>query len=100
MAISRAKQPSVKRSKHAKDFQEKLAAGKEQAQVEQKALLEAHLPPFGLTVTVLLCSGFLLVFGLRDFLTTGKNVAGRWDDAMLVRAFVRSFVLLCVCSLS
>lgn len=92
MAISRAKQSTVKRSKHAKEFQDKLATGREEAQAEQKALLEAHLPPFGLTVAVLFCSGFLFVFGLRDFLTTGKNIAGSWDDALMVRVWYCAFL--------
>ena len=103
MAIPRNKAPSVRmpqRSKHAKDksaaasvsFQEKLATGREQAQAERQTLLEEHLPPVTLTVAILLCSGFCFLFALRDFLTTGKQIGGTWDEAMLVRASV------CVCA--
>ena len=99
MAIPRNKAPSVRmpqRSKHAKDksaaasvsFQEKLATGREQAQAERQTLLEEHLPPVTLTVAILLCSGFCFLFALRDFLTTGKQIGGTWDEAMLVRASV------------
>lgn len=42
------------------------------------------LPPIALVCTVLLCSGALLVFALRDFLTTGRNIGGTWDEAFLV----------------
>lgn len=44
-----------------------------------------HLPPLPLCLIVLLCSLGLLVFALRDFLTTGRNFSGTWDEAMLVR---------------
>lgn len=78
------KQPSVQRNKTAKDISAKDAAGEPEARAEKQALIEEHLPPLGLTFLILLCSGFLLVFALRDFLSTGKNVGGSPDEAMLV----------------
>ena len=81
----------MQRSKHDKDGQS-LSQGAAGASLntddeatQQKALIEAHLPPMILTVAVLVCSGFCFVFALRDFLLTGKNVGGLWDQAMLVR---------------
>lgn len=44
----------------------------------------AHLPPLPLVLLVLICSGSLLVFAIRDLLSTGRNIAGTWDEAMLV----------------
>ena len=86
-AISRAKQQTdVKRSKHVKpEFQEKPAAASQQAAAEERhALIEEHLPPFGLAVVLVVCSGFGFIFCLRDFLSTGKTIGGTWDEAMLV----------------
>ena len=106
MAIPSNKQPSVRqmqRSKHAKDGQSRPTAEAslttDDAGTQHKALIDAHLPPMVLTVAVLVCSGFCFVFALRDFLLTGKNVGGLWDQAMLVRsvfgnALLFSFVIL------
>jgi hypothetical protein len=49
------------------------------------ALADDHLPPLLLTFLVVFCSGALLIFSLRDFLSTGRNIGGTWDEAMLVR---------------
>jgi hypothetical protein len=43
-----------------------------------------HLPPLGLVVCVLICSGFLAVLALRDYWTTGKNFLGDMDEKLLV----------------
>lgn len=61
---------------------------KDEIQRAKANLAAEHLPPLALTFIVLLCSGALLVLNLRDLLTTGKNIGGSWDEAMLVR-FVR-----------
>jgi len=85
MAARRQLKQAVKRSKTAKEFSAKnVAAGELEAEAEQQALIEEHLPPLGLTFLILLCSGFLLVFALRDLLSTGKNIGGSYDEAMLV----------------
>ena len=53
---------------------------------KQELILE-HLPPLPLVLVVLFCSGALLIFALRDFMTTGRNIGGAWDEAMLVSSF-------------
>jgi hypothetical protein len=55
------------------------------AETQKKELILEHLPPLPLVLIVLFCSGALLVFSLRDFLTTGRNIGGRFDEAMMVR---------------
>jgi hypothetical protein len=47
-------------------------------------VISDHLPPLPLCLIVLFCSLGLLIFALRDFLTTGRNIGGSWDEAMLV----------------
>jgi len=44
-----------------------------------------NMPPIGLVYAILFCSGALLMFALRDLLATGRNIAGPWDEAYLVR---------------
>jgi hypothetical protein len=46
------------------------------------------LPPLVLQAVVIICSGFWLVIALRDFVTTGRSMLGRHDDAYLVRFFL------------
>ena len=53
-------------------------------------LAEAHLPPFSLVCIVILCSGFLFMLGLRDFMTTGRNILGDIDEAFLVSRSTRT----------
>lgn len=65
------------------------ARGKKDKVVESAAptkevITSDYLPPLPLVMTVLVCSGFLFVFGLRDVLSTGRNIGGAWDEAMLV----------------
>jgi hypothetical protein len=86
----------VRRTKHgtakvrSKELNAKIEAGKKLAASEKQQVIEEHLPPLALTFIILACSGFLLVFALRDFLSTGKNIAGKWDESMLVRSCCRS----------
>ena len=47
-------------------------------------MLADHLPPLMLVSVVLLCSGILWVFAVRDTFATGRNIAGTHDEAMLV----------------
>jgi len=92
MAISsaRGKQPPAvvqQRSKHAKSSDEQVKMHTATAKADEKQqqlLVDAHLPPLFLTLVILACSGFCFVFCLRDFLSTGKNIGGAWDEAMLV----------------
>lgn len=62
----------------------------------RELLAQEHLPPLSLVCCVLVCSGFLFVLGLRDFLATGKNILGPLDEAFLVRI---DLVLLCALNL-
>lgn len=71
-------------SKHLKEIAAKMEAGKEEKKAEKQAAIEEHLPPLLLTFLILACSGAMLVLCLRDFWTTGKNIAGSWDEALLV----------------
>ena len=50
----------------------------------QKELLADHLPPLLLVSIVLICSGILWVFAVRDTFATGRPIAGSHDEAMLV----------------
>ena len=52
--------------------------------VKKETILEDHLPPLALVLTIFLCSGILWVFGLRDLLATGKSLLGPVDDSYLV----------------
>jgi len=56
---------------------------------------EQYLPPLPLVFVVLACSGTLFVLAFRDFWTTGRNVAGTWDEAYLVSASCRKSEVLC-----
>jgi hypothetical protein len=53
----------------------------------QKEMIAEHLPPLALVFTVLACSGILWVFAFRDVFSTGRNIAGSLDEAMLVSQF-------------
>lgn len=55
---------------------------------KKEIVLEDHLPPLGLVLTVILCSGFAWILGLRDLMATGKPFLGEMDHAYLVRFFV------------
>lgn len=57
---------------------------KDEIMKAKEALIEEHLPPLSLSFIIVLCSGFLLMLSLRDFLTTGKTIYGSWDDKLLV----------------
>ena len=57
------------------------------------SVAEAHLPPLPLILAIVACSGAVFVLAMRDFWTTGRNIAGPWDRAMLVR--LTSRILCC-----
>ena len=52
--------------------------------IGEKELLADHLPPLLLVSIVLICSGILWVFAVRDTFATGRPIAGSHDEAMLV----------------
>jgi hypothetical protein len=54
---------------------------------------DMHLPPLSLVLTVLFCSGFMLMFALRDFMSTGRNILGEADEDMMV-CFDSVFIVL------
>jgi hypothetical protein len=84
MAAHRRKTQSLKSSKDVVD-QKTAEEAKDFLKAAEKAPLALdHLPPLPLVFIVMACSGLLWVFALRDFLATGKNIAGAWDEAMLV----------------
>lgn len=72
------------------DSLSKVAAREEK---DSDVNIAEHLPPLPLCLIVLFCSLGLLVFALRDLLTTGRNIGGTWDEAMLVSSFSRLFAL-------
>ena len=59
--------------------------------------VEEHLPPLPLVFFVLFCSGFLLLFGLRDFMMTGRNIMGNMDEKFLVSIYFLSNRLFTLC---
>ena len=82
MAARRGQVKAAKQSKTAKTDEEVTKEPKRE--LTQKEVVEEHLPPLLLTIIVLLCSGGLLMFSMRDAISTGKNIAGSFDEAMLV----------------
>jgi hypothetical protein len=88
-AHTKSHKQAVLQRKHSKEMVKKIEAGKQERKAEREIVIATHLPPWTLTVVMLVCSGMLLVFALRDFWTTGKNIAGGWDEALLVRAVCR-----------
>lgn len=60
---------------------------------DKDALIEEHLPPMALVAAVMICSGPLFVFYMRDFLATGKVIAGRWDEDLMVSCSPKDIVL-------
>lgn len=60
----------------------------------RKEMIDDHLPPLSLVLTVLLCSGALSVLAMRDFAATGKNILGSIDEPMLVNALMMEFVMI------
>jgi hypothetical protein len=86
MAARRRKaEQSLKSSKNVvnrKNLEEKKSS--EVKTNEVATLADEHLPPLLLVLVVMACSGLLWVFALRDFLATGRVIAGSWDSAMQV----------------
>ena len=85
MAAQRKSSPSSVMAKSSSNKTQQSSTKDEQIPSYAKQQHKQSLPPIGLQFSVLFCSGLLLVFGLRDFLTTGKNIAGVHDAAYLVR---------------
>lgn len=72
----------ARRSKENKVNVPDAAAHKAQ---KQAVIVAEHLPPLVLVLTILLCSGFMFVMGMRDLMATGKIILGESDAAYLVR---------------
>jgi hypothetical protein len=88
MAAQRRKTQALKSSSNVVD-QKKIEEVKDAEKAAEKSQLALdHLPPLPLVFAVMACSGLLWVFALRDFLATGRNIAGTWDEAMLVSSGV------------
>ena len=88
MAARRGNSPTAIAKKANKRSQEsnngKQQVDNKTARDNNKKLAEEHLPPLPLVFTVLVCSGFLFMFAIRDFMATGRNIFGEADEAMLV----------------
>lgn len=85
-AVRRGQAQSVRQSRRSKT-DNAGAKSVEQSTVKnasQEVVVSEHLPPLFLIFTVMICSGAIFVFGIRDFLTTGKIIAGSWDAALMV----------------
>jgi hypothetical protein len=82
MAARKGQVKAAKQSKTSKAYEE--ITKEPNREKTQKEVVEEHLPPLLLTIIVLLCSGGLLMFSMRDAISTGKNIAGSFDEAMLV----------------
>lgn len=89
-ARQRNTQQAVKSSSNGVDQRKKDKINKEKNEAKDTAssaqLAEDHLPPLMLVFVVMACSGLLWVFALRDVLSTGRIIAGSWDEAMQVRS--------------
>lgn len=76
----------------------KIEAGREERKAQVQAVIEDHLPPLLLVCCILACSGAMFIFCLRDFWTTGKNIAGSWDEALLVSLSCPNNFYSCICA--
>ena len=81
MAARRGETQAAKLNRHAS---KKVTKTLKDEPVTNDSIIEEHLPPLSLVFVVLFCSGALLVMAMRDFMSTGRNIAGSWDEAMLV----------------
>lgn len=70
------------------DLAAKRQAGSVEKKREQAELVAEQLPPLWLVSLILMCSGALMLFSLRDFLTTGKNIGGKMDEQLLVSSYI------------
>lgn len=52
--------------------------------VQKQDMIADHLPPLPLVMVVMWCSSFLMVLAMRDFVSTGRNILGEWDEPFLV----------------
>lgn len=87
----------VAQTKETKAVTENGDSQKKVAETESAIIIADHLPPLPLCLIVLFCSLALLVFALRDLLTTGRNIVGSWDEAMLVSRFSLLLLLILYC---
>lgn len=81
MAATTASRPKQSKSVSKDDAPKTL---KDQAIKSSSELAIEHLPPLMLIFTVLFCSGAIFVLAMRDFMSTGRVIAGEWDDAFMV----------------
>jgi hypothetical protein len=87
---------ATRRGKHHPNLKQQEASAAKSTTNEARALAkevlqkrhvaEEHLPPLPLILCILACSGAAFVLAMRDFWTTGRSIAGPWDQAVLVRA--------------
>lgn len=91
-AIRRDKTQSAKKTQHIDTAKKGSLENKAREILKSKGydVAEEHLPPLPLIFAALLCSGAMFILAARDFLSTGRNIAGAWDDAFLVSGFMPS----------
>lgn len=77
MAMATSKVETVAKEKQKKKLDDKVASRK------NVVAKQMHFVPVPLLVTVLLCSGLLVMLSFRDFFSTGKVILGPMDEAML-----------------
>lgn len=77
---SRGKMTKDKNMKTANESESPSSSAAKSAAEEVAA---DHLPPIFLIFTVMVCSGFLLVYSFRDVFATGRNIGGAYDHAYL-----------------
>jgi len=74
---------TASRSKTTKDLSKPEDELKSEPTTEKTDVASDHLPPIFFVLTVMACSGFLLVYAFRDVLATGRNIGGVPDEAYL-----------------
>lgn len=87
-AFKSSSSSSTKNSSSAELKKDDKATDEDTKREKAHQLVVEHLPPIPLVFVVLGCSGLLWLFALRDFMATGRVIAGVWDEAMLVSATV------------
>ncbi|GKY97549.1 hypothetical protein MPSEU_000713100 [Mayamaea pseudoterrestris] len=84
MATASASVATKTRSRRNKGVKDVVVAKEQNTNDDVKdTLADEHLPPLFLVGVVLMCSGALFVLAMRDFFSTGKVIAGAWDEAMM-----------------
>jgi hypothetical protein len=82
-----------RKSQSMEDNKVKIKSEDEVSSSTRNPLAVEHLPPIILSFLILVCSGTLCIFSLRDLLATGKNVGGSWDEALLVRQLIEEYAV-------